>query len=111
MEERALFDAVSAHLSATWHGVPFVAIFYLIGIAATLTHFALELWVFFPAMGISLAVGAQNALRWGLIAGASLLFLVAGDTIVFFATGARLLGPSPAPFVPDGPPIPPCPRP
>ena len=104
----ALFDRLSAHLSSTWHGVPVVAVLYLAGVAATLVHFALELWVFFPAMGIPLAAGARKGLGWGLVAGASLLFLLAGDTIVYFATGARLVGPSPAPFVPEGPPAPPC---
>jgi succinate dehydrogenase/fumarate reductase cytochrome b subunit len=110
MGEGALFDVLSAHLSSTWHGVPFVAIVYLAGVAATLTHLALELWVYFPATGIVLAAGAQRALAWALVAGASLLFLVAGNTIVFFATGAHLLGPSSAPFVPAGPPVPGCPR-
>ena len=104
IEEGGLFDRVSAHLSSTWHGVPFVAVLYLAGVAATLAHFGLELWVFFPAMGITLAAGGQKALAWGIVAAASLLFLLAGDTIVFFATGARLLAPSPAPFVPEGPP-------
>jgi hypothetical protein len=111
MGEGALFDVLSAHLSSTWHGVPFVAIVYLAGVAATLSHFALELWVYFPATGIVLAAGAQRALAGALVAGASVLFLVAGNTIVFFATGAHLLGPSPAPFVPAGPPVPACPRP
>jgi succinate dehydrogenase / fumarate reductase cytochrome b subunit len=100
----ALFDVVSAHLSSTWHGVPLVAVLYLAGVAATLAHFALELWVFFPAMGIVLAEGARKALGWGLVAGGSLLFLLAGDTIVFFATGQRLLGPKPPVLVPEGPP-------
>jgi succinate dehydrogenase / fumarate reductase cytochrome b subunit len=104
IEEGALFDRVGAHLSSTWHGVPFVAVLYLAGVAATLAHFGLELWVFFPAMGITLAAGGQKALAWGIAATASLLFLLAGDTIVYFATGARLLAPSPAPFVPEGPP-------
>jgi succinate dehydrogenase / fumarate reductase cytochrome b subunit len=104
----SLFDVVSGHLSSTWHGVPLVAVLYLAGIAATLTHFALELWVFFPAMGIGLADGARRALGWGLVAAGSLLFVGAGNTVVFFATGQRLLGPRPPAFVPDGPPPAPC---
>jgi len=106
--EGALFDVVSAHLSSTWHGVPIVALLYLAGVAATLAHLALELWAFFPAAGIVLADGARRALQWGLIAAASALFLLAGNTVVFFATGARLVGPRAPAFVPDGPPVPPC---
>ena len=104
----ALFDVTSAHLSATWHGLPLVALYYLTGVAATLAHFALELWVFFPANGIVLAAGGRRALAWGLAGGATGLFLLAGNTIVFFATGLRLVGPEPPAFVPEGPPPVPC---
>jgi succinate dehydrogenase / fumarate reductase cytochrome b subunit len=104
----ALFDVVGAHLSSTWHGVPAVAVFYLAGVAATLAHFALELWVFVPASGVVLAEGARKVFAWGLVVGASVLFLVAGNTIVFFATGAPVFGPSAPVFVPEGPPPVPC---
>jgi succinate dehydrogenase / fumarate reductase cytochrome b subunit len=107
----ALFDVLSAHLSSTWHSVPFVAVGYLLGVAATLTHFGLGLWAFFPAMGFAVTDGVRRALGWTLIGASTLLFLVAADTIVFFATGSRLLGPSPPALVPDGPPVPPCPHP
>jgi hypothetical protein len=106
--EGSLFDLVSAHLSSTWHGVPLVALLYLLGVAATLAHLALELWAFFPAAGVVLAHGGRRALAWSLVGGATALFLVAANTVVFFATGARLVGSGPPAFVPDGPPAPPC---
>jgi succinate dehydrogenase/fumarate reductase cytochrome b subunit len=104
----SLFDVVSAHLSSTWHGLPLVALFYLIGTAATLTHMALAIRGYLPSVGYVLDARAQRALAWGLAGVGALLFLLAGDTIVFFATGSRLLGPSPAAFVPEGPPPVPC---
>jgi succinate dehydrogenase / fumarate reductase cytochrome b subunit len=108
IESGSLFDLLSAHLSAPWHGIPVVALAYLAGVAATVTHFGLSLWAFFPAMGIVLLDGARTVLLWSLIGGGTLLFAVAGDTIVFFATGSRLLWSSPPAFVPDGPPAVPC---
>ncbi len=105
------FSVLSAHLSSTWHGVPFVALGYLAGVAATLTHFALAIWAYLPATGFVLAAGARKALAGALVVGGTLLFLIASDTIVFFATGSRLLGPSPPTFVPDGPPRGACPAP
>jgi hypothetical protein len=104
----ALFDVVSAHLSSTWHGAPVVAVLYLAGVGATLAHLALELWVFVPVQGVVLAAGGRKALAWGLIVGTSALFVLAGDTIVFFATGMRLFGPTPPALVPAGPPPVPC---
>jgi hypothetical protein len=42
-----------------------------------------------------------------IILGTTALFLLASNTIVYFATGTRLFGRAPA-FVPDGPPPAPC---
>jgi succinate dehydrogenase / fumarate reductase cytochrome b subunit len=100
----SLYDVVSAHLSTTWHGVPAMALLYLLGVAATLTHVALAVWTYLPSAGFVLDERARKAISWGLVSVSTLLFVLAGDTIVFFATGSRLLGPSPPAFVPEGPP-------
>ena len=99
---------LSADLSSTWHGVPLIAIGYLVGVAATLAHFSLGLWAYLPATGFVLASAVRKTLGWGLVAVGTFLFVVAGDTILYFATGSRLIGPKPPAFVPDGPPRPAC---
>jgi succinate dehydrogenase/fumarate reductase cytochrome b subunit len=108
IDDGSLFDVLSRDLSSTWHGVPFVALGYLVGTAATLAHFGLALWAYLPATGFVLATGVRRALGWALVVGGTLLFVGASDTILFFATGSRLFGPSPPAFVPDGPPRPAC---
>ena len=104
----SLFDVVSAHLSSTWHGLPLVALGYIAGVAATIVHIELALWAALPAMGIVLLERARRILLVSLVGGGVLLFALAGDTIVFFATGSRLFWTSPPVFVPDGPPPIPC---
>jgi succinate dehydrogenase / fumarate reductase cytochrome b subunit len=107
----ALFTLMTAHLSSTWHSIPVVAVAYLVGVAATLAHFGLGLWAYLPASGVAMADGARRALGWTLVVGGTLLFLVAANTVVFFATGSRIVGPSAPAFVPEGPPVPACPKP
>jgi succinate dehydrogenase / fumarate reductase cytochrome b subunit len=104
----SLFDVVSAHLSSTWHGVPVVAIAYAAGVAATLLHVGLSFWAALPALGYVLVNRARTVLLVSLVGGGVLLFGLGWDTIVFLATGARLLWVNPPAFVPEGPPAVPC---
>jgi succinate dehydrogenase/fumarate reductase cytochrome b subunit len=104
----SLFDVLTAHLSSTWHGVPLVALAYLVGVAATIVHFSIALWALVPSYGIVLSERGRAALAWGLGGGAVLLFVLASNTIVYFATGTRLIGGAPEPGLPDGPQAVPC---
>jgi succinate dehydrogenase / fumarate reductase cytochrome b subunit len=99
----AMFDVMSAHMSSTWHALPLVALGYLVGTAATLFHLATALWASFRVSGVLVADRTSALLKWGIIATSAVLFVIAGATIVYLATGTRLLYPAPA-FVPDGPP-------
>jgi hypothetical protein len=104
----SLYDVLGAHLSSTWHGIPFVALGYLAGVAATIVHFSLSLWALIPGYGLVLSARGRAYLAGGLAAGAVALFLTASNTIVYLATGSRLLGSVHAPSLPDGPPRPAC---
>lgn len=108
VRSESLYDLVSAHLSSTWHGIPVVALGYLAGVAATIVHFSFSLWALVPGYGLILSVRGRAYLAGGLAAGAVALFLTASNTIVYLATGSRLLGSIQAPGLPDGPPRPAC---
>jgi succinate dehydrogenase / fumarate reductase cytochrome b subunit len=102
----SLLDALTSHLSSTTSGVPFVAVGYLFGLAATLFHFGTSLWTFLTTWG--LVTIRRRPLGWGLGVGGLVLFFLGMNTIVYLATGNRLVGPEPPAFVPDGPPPAPC---
>jgi succinate dehydrogenase / fumarate reductase cytochrome b subunit len=99
----AMFDVMTAHLSSTWHSLPLVALGYLVGTAATIFHLGTALWASFRASGLLVADRTNTLMKWGIVAASAVLFVIAGSTIVYLATGTRLLYPTPA-FVPDGPP-------
>lgn len=102
----SLLDALTTHLSATVAGIPLVALAYLVGLAATLFHFATSMWTFLTTWG--LVFRRKTVLGWGLGVSAGALFLLGTNTIVYLATGNRIVGPAPAAFTPDGPPPAPC---
>jgi hypothetical protein len=83
------YPALCADLSSTHGGVPLVALAYLAGIAATVFHLANGLWGFCVSWGITVGKRAQrvSATVFG-IAGV-VLFLLGGNTAIYFATGSR----------------------
>lgn len=101
------YPTLCANLSSKWNGVPVVALVYMLGIAASVFHFANGLWGFCFSWGITISRRAQrlSATVFGLV-GLVLLFLGA-NTVVYFATGSRLFGASNA-TTPDGRPVQTC---
>jgi succinate dehydrogenase/fumarate reductase cytochrome b subunit len=89
--------------STEWRGVPFVALFYLVGVAATVFHFAVGLWGF----GASWR-GARAG--WACAALGAALLLLGANTVIAFATGSRFFAPGsfdPARLEPKTAPCPP----
>lgn len=86
MGPESIYTTLSSHLSWTWAGVPWFALLYLIGIAATCFHFANGL--FSASALIGRATGRMRVFTM-LLGG--LLFLVGMMTVLGFATGTRLL--------------------
>jgi succinate dehydrogenase/fumarate reductase cytochrome b subunit (b558 family) len=105
MRSDAFYPALEAHLSSTYAGIPWLALAYLVGIAAAAFHFANGLAGFCMSWGITVTKVAQRraALACGGLGLA--LFLLGANTVLFFATGSRfymksdITGAAPPPLV------------
>jgi succinate dehydrogenase/fumarate reductase cytochrome b subunit len=86
----SFYPALSRELSTTVGGVPWAALFYVIGIGATVTHFANGLWGFCFSWGIFVSRRSQRiaATAFGVVGLAC--FLLGGSTAIYFATGLKL---------------------
>lgn len=84
------YGALCANMSSTVKGVPIVALVYLLGIAASVFHFANGLWGFCFSWGITVSRRAQRGAAgvFGLVGLA--LFLLGANTAIYFATGSRI---------------------
>jgi succinate dehydrogenase/fumarate reductase cytochrome b subunit (b558 family) len=92
MAPEQFYPSLCAHMSSTWHGVPLVAIAYILGIAASVYHFANGLWGFCFSWGITVSRRSQRmaATVFGLVGLA--VFLLGANTAIYFATGSRFPG-------------------
>lgn len=90
MSPEQLYPALCANLSSTWGGVPLIGFIYLVGIAASVIHFANGLWGFCFSWGITVSRRAQATAAWvfGLVGLG--IFLLGANTVIHFATGASL---------------------
>jgi succinate dehydrogenase / fumarate reductase cytochrome b subunit len=97
------YDELSASLSSTVHGVPLMALGYLVGLGAATFHFSHGLHDFCCSWGI---VRSPRGIRIGFLASRSiavLLFALGAAITLHFATGTRLSFTSDArPGAPDG---------
>lgn len=86
-----LHDALAAHLSSTWAGIPWRALFYVLGIAAVAFHLANGLRASLAQTRLGAGPGAPRRLLVGTAVLGISLFLVGTATVVSLATGTRLL--------------------
>jgi succinate dehydrogenase/fumarate reductase cytochrome b subunit (b558 family) len=107
----AMHDLLIAHLSSTTWGFPLRAVVYILGLAATAFHFGTSLWSFCATWGVLPTFRAQRTSAWVFGGLGVVMFAVGASTVVFFATGTRLLGPTPAPSLDGVLPHSPCPQP
>ncbi len=96
MASESFYDVLAAHLSSTQWGIPWLALFYLVGIASVVFHFANGLLGFAMSWGITVTRAAQRRLAWVVIPLGLGLFLLGANIVVHFATGSSL-SPFPAP--------------
>jgi succinate dehydrogenase/fumarate reductase cytochrome b subunit (b558 family) len=94
MRADAFYGTLSAHLSSTAHGVPWLAIFYLIGILAVVFHFANGLWGILFSWGVTVTRAAQRRSALACAALGVALFLLGANTVLYFATGVRFYVPN-----------------
>jgi succinate dehydrogenase/fumarate reductase cytochrome b subunit len=87
------FPKLTDDLSATTsQGVPAVAMAYLLGLAATSYHLANGLSRFFLRLPMSENPRTRRTVSLACTAVGSALFLLGANTVVYFATGASLVG-------------------
>lgn len=98
MAPRDFYPALASNLSSTWKGVPLRALFYVVGIGASVFHFANGLWGFCFSWGVTISRRSQrlSAVAFGIFG--FILFLLGANTAIYFATGARF-----AAFAPEAP--------
>src|SRR6185503_17681968 len=92
MQDRDVFPELCSRLSGTGPaGIPYAAIGYLVGIAAVVYHLANGLHGFCFSWGITTSRRAARvaSAAFGLFGIA--LFALAASTIIYFATGSRLV--------------------
>jgi succinate dehydrogenase / fumarate reductase cytochrome b subunit len=85
------YSELCASLSSTHAGVPWMAVGYLIGIAACVFHFSNGLYGFCFSWGIT---RSRRGTRFSSLVFGSLgvvLFALAAAIVIYFATGSRLL--------------------
>lgn len=87
METTQFYSQLCATLSDTRHGVPWWALLYVVGIAASVFHFANGLWGFCFSWGITVSRRSQRmaATVFGVVGLA--VFFLGLNTVVHFATG------------------------
>ncbi len=90
MQPESFYDVLTAHLSSTVWGVPLLALVYMIGVGATIFHFANGLWGFCASWGLTVTRRAQRRAGWAFATLGVLLFALGADTVIYLATGSRM---------------------
>ncbi len=101
----ALHTVLTARLSWTWGGVPWLALCYLLGIGATAFHLSNGLFAATAAWNLATAEPARRRMRLVTSLLGVGLFLAGAVTVVGLATGTRLL-PEPDDVTPCGSAVP-----
>jgi succinate dehydrogenase/fumarate reductase cytochrome b subunit (b558 family) len=89
MDPDAFYQTLQAHLSSTHWGVPWIAVLYLAGLAATVFHFANGLSTFAISWGLTVTLEAQKRAAIACWVLGVALFYLGASSVVFFATGSR----------------------
>ena len=89
MSADAFYPTLESHLSSTYGGLPVLAIVYLVGIAASVFHFANGLFTFCFSWGICLTRRSQRLFAMAFAVFGAIIFVMGAQTTLFFATGAQ----------------------
>jgi succinate dehydrogenase / fumarate reductase, cytochrome b subunit len=109
MAPEAFYTVLTGRLSWTWAGVPWIALLYVIGLAATAFHFANGLVAATAAWSIAPSEIGRRRVRIATSVVGAALFTVGAVTVVGLATGTRLLPGADADSGPCGSAAPPLP--
>lgn len=86
-----MYPKLEAELSATTNGFPVMAVLTLAGVGAATFHFANGVWGFALSSGLVRSRSRQTALAAATVVLGVALFGLGADTVVYFATGSRML--------------------
>lgn len=86
-----LYTTLTGRLSSTWAGVPWVALFYLLGLLAAVAHLSNGLYAATGAWKIASSEAGRRRMRVATTGVGLILFLIGGATVMGLATGTRLL--------------------
>ena len=98
LDPHAFYSTLVFRLSSTWHGFPVRAVLYLLGLAATVFHFACGVFSYAVTSGFV----AKRRAAWGALALGSLLFVASSATVISLATGLEFSS-TPEPSAPCTP--------
>lgn len=90
MSHHAFYDTLSSHLSQVRFGLPVVALFYLVGIGASVFHLVNGLVTFTMTWGLVTSRRAQGRLTYAAAALGLALFLLGASTVLSFSTGTLI---------------------
>jgi succinate dehydrogenase/fumarate reductase cytochrome b subunit (b558 family) len=93
MNMDAFYPTLEAHLSSTYRGLPVLAAVYLVGIAASVMHFANGLFTFSFSWGLCLTRRSQRLFATAFGALGLIVFVMGAQTTLYFATGAQFPAP------------------
>lgn len=105
------FSVLAARLSTTESGIPVYALFYLLGVTATVFHFTAGLWGSLVMWRLIVSERAKSIGRWGFGVLGLALCLVGANAVVCLATGTRYFAPSEMTPLELEPPATSCPQP
>jgi len=89
MSMDAFYPTLEAHLSSTYRGFPLMAVVYLVGMAASVVHFANGLFTFSFSWGLCLTRRSQRLFAAGFGILGLIVFVLGAQTTLYFATGAQ----------------------
>lgn len=99
MPHQAFYDRLVALMSATKFGIPWYAIVYLFGVAATVFHFANGLATFSITWGIASSARARRRAQGFAATVGVLLFSLGAASVLSLATGLKPYAPLSEPAV------------
>jgi succinate dehydrogenase / fumarate reductase, cytochrome b subunit len=90
MAPEQFYPELCKGMSSSWHGIPVVALIYILGIAASTFHFANGIWGFCFSWGITVSRRSQQMAAWAFGIVGVLVFFLGANTTIYFATGSSI---------------------
>ena len=94
MDHTAFFNELSTQLSRRPYGIPLKALFYALGVTASVFHFANGLRTFVFAWGVTISKRAQRYAAYACAGLGLALWFLGTNTVIFFASGGATYVPS-----------------